>query len=161
MLKLLKSKYLVVVAATLAAMLFTGCNNYDFDDVAENGYYQQRATESFARSESAKNEHFTILINAEITADKTGRANVLIGNATENNQNCYVTLYGDNMDTPLYRSPELAPGERVAYAQLDTEQLKNTKQEEISATAIFTIIDAENGKVKGSVEAGVSTRKEE
>lgn len=145
--------------ALLLGML-TGCGRYMFDSSAEEGGYEQvlQGAATTNRPEANEKKTFALMINAEITADDSGRANVLIGNPAENASDCTVTLRLDETGAVLYESPVLAPGERVAYAVLDCEALRaaSGNLNPLPATAVFTILEPETNKPKGSIEAGVT-----
>lgn len=99
-----------------------------------------------------------IQINAEPEADaRTGRCNLLIGNPPENTVNLSVILRLDESQTVLYRSPVLEPGERMAYVKLEPSEADAELQAgKYSATAEFTVLNADSGKAIGAVEAGVT-----
>lgn len=143
--------------ALLLGML-TGCGRYMFDSSAEEGGYEQvlQGVATTNRPEANEKKTFALMINAEITVEDSGRANVLIGNPAENASDCTVTLRLDETGAVLYESPVLAPGERVAYAVLDREALQAADSNLLSATAVFTILEPETKKPKGSIEAGVT-----
>ena len=64
-------------------------------------------------------------------------------------------LFSDDTGEMLYSTPILNPGERVAYAQLDEEAVKQMKEGEYQATAFIDILDEKTQETIGTIEAGV------
>lgn len=146
--KLWKNSFLIL----LALWVLAGCSAYSFDETAQSGSYGQQAEQS----QSAAAQDFALMINAEVTVNRsTGRANVLMGNPEENTRLCKMTLSLDETGEVLYATPILSPGERVAYAQLDEEVIKQMKEGEYQATAFIDILDENTQETIGTIEAGV------
>lgn len=144
-----------MAAALAAAMLaMVGCSgSYTFDEHASGGSYSM-AAQSGTKLPQAK--EFSMMANAGVTADAaTGRANVLLGNPPENTRDCRVTLILDATGEELYRTDVLAPGERVAYANLATEPFGGNPGT-YPATALFEILDEQTGELIGTLEAGIN-----
>ena len=141
-----------LAAALAAALMLAGCGGYAFDEAAVSGSYSMAAAPAAG---AAQAQEFSLLANAEVTLNAaTGRANVMLGNPAQNTRNCRVTLVLDETGETLYQTQVLAPGQRVAYAQLDADVLEGGGPWQ--ATAQFEIIDEETGRPIGVVEAGVS-----
>lgn len=139
--------------AAAVMLLMTGCSSYTFDEHAASGSYSMPAQPG---TELPQAKEFSLMTNARVTADAaTGRANVMLGNPAENTRDCRVTLILDSTGEELYQTDVLAPGERVAYADLDTGPFDG-KSGTYMATARFEILDEQTGEAIGTVEAGVS-----
>lgn len=144
--KLWKNSFLII----LFLWMMVGCSTYSFDENAVSGSYGDQAAQSTTVRE------FAIMVNAEVTVDaSTGKANVLMGNPEENTRLCKITLFLDDTGERLYSTPILNPGERVAYAQLDEEAVKQMKEGEYQATAFIDILDEKTQETIGTIEAGV------
>lgn len=147
--RLSKSKIVVILLAMITCC--AGCSGYTFDSEAMSGSYGQQAGET---PDSAQN--FSLMVNAEVTVDETtGKANVMLGNPAENSRLCRIRLVLDETGEVLYTTPVLQPGQRIAYAELETTSLKNSETNEYPATAFIDIINQETQETIGTVEAGV------
>ena len=145
-----KAACAALAAVTLA---LAGCGDYAFDESAVSGSYSLPAQTG---AEAPQTREFSLMANADVTVDRaTGRANVLLGNPEQNTRNCRVTLVLDETGETLYQTDVLEPGEREAWAELDTEPFGG-EAGNYAATALFEILDEETGETIGTVEAGVT-----
>ena len=137
-------------------LLLAACGGYRFDEAAQSGSYSQAPNGAGSLPQPS---NFALQANAEVTMSLAGgRANVLLGNPEENTRDCRVALILDDTGETVYETEVLHPGERIAYAGLDTDAFEGAG--EYAATAVFTILDEETGETIGRVEAGLVIRAE-
>lgn len=97
-----------------------------------------------------RESYFRIQINARPELVNS-RCNLMIGNPEENTDNIQVTLILDETGAVIYSSETLMPGQRKAYVTIDT----GLQPGDYTITAVFHILDVENGAAVGEIEAGI------
>lgn len=100
--------------------------------------------------QDADDSDFRVQINSRISV-KDQTADLLACNGIENSCNMTVTITGKD-GTVYYESGEMAPGDRILQAVLDTAPSAGSHP----AVAVFRALDPESGEMIGQVTADVT-----